>query len=112
MKTSTIILIFLIAAVVITGVIWWKTQHKQPVIINGMPPFNPVPLPQQQSAKDFLKSMGFGEFVLDSISAQDAEIARIYISEYLKKGIKMLSTDALYNDVTRIASYSGIFNKP
>lgn len=62
--------------------------------------------------KEYFKRLGFGDYVLSLLSTKDAEIARFYSENYMRKGIKILPNDAIYSDVVRIAEYSNLFPKP
>jgi hypothetical protein len=109
------LIIILIALVLIIAVyVYFKPKQGEKTIIDSIVDaiFPSKDKRLDNKSRDFLKSVGFGDNVLDFLSERDAQITEHYIKNYLRKGVKMTQQDPLFNEVTRIATLTNIFNKP
>lgn len=125
MKTNKILIIILIVVLIAGIVFYFKSKKKGDTIGDIMNIFKGS-LPDVSNKrqyigdtsksvtdKDWLRdSLGLGEVYLSSFSDKDAKIARLYIENYMRKGVKIMPNDPMYNDVVRIANYSQLFSKP
>lgn len=121
MKKSTILIILVILIAGSVGLYFWLNRYKDkytridtiPADRNFIDPYpTTTSVVKTDPNKEFFRKMGYGSSVLDTLSTKDAATARQYVVEYLNKGKKILPNDKLWNDVTRIATYSKLFLKP